>query len=234
MMNMNIKTMQAFVLLNAPASVIIISGRIETIDAKAFWSSETNSTTVHSKLRALVLCYNNSIRHIAGGTFDPLISLSNLNLDMNRITHFDRTAFVNLPKLEYLHLSYNRLTTLPVRWIPKKLRTLTLYVNPLKRLMSANFAGDINLNELCLSLRNVSVDDDAFSALANLKIITVIDRVDCSCAHTWYLNTVSDNAVCYNRNTGYPDIRAFLNGECVPPVPGYYTLITPIYMYVCI
>ena len=234
MTNMNIKTMQAFVLLNAPASLIMIYGRIETIDAKAFWSSETNSTTVHSKLSALFLGYNNSIRHIAGGTFDPLISLTHLDLDMNRITHFDRTAFVNVPKLKSLELSQNGLTTLPDRWIPKKLTMLSLYVNPLKRLTSANFAGDIILYQLGVSLRNVSVDDDAFSALTNLKDIRVNDPVDCSCAHTWYLNAVSDNAVCYNRNTGYPDIRAFLNGECVPPVPGYYTLITPIYMYVCI
>ena len=193
--------------------------KIETIHPKAFWSSSLNSRTSHNRLEYLNL-RNNNIDYIKSGTFDPLFNLNRIILWTNNITMIEQKLFLNILKIRYIDISNNKLTNLPIKWLPNYLTRLDIEDNYLKRLTRETFYGAINLAQLFLSSpRNIVIDYDTFNNL--YKLTDIIIRHDdnlvykvCNCDYIWYLKTNSNSKVCTTEDN---EIRKYLEENCEIP-----------------
>ena len=214
--------MNAFILLNIKTvELYLYRNKIVTIHPKAFWTSESNNTTIHTKLKHLYL-NNNNIKYIKSGTFDPLINLEYLYLYANKINNIDNTFIVKLYKLTYFNIEDNELTQLPTKWLPNSLQSLYITDNSIKFVSSKTFEGAPNLNTLWLSLTNLIIEYTTFSNLTKLRNIKInyIDLEICTCKYIWYLNTKSNNKVCHRSNNKYASIREYLKEECKAHLTG--------------
>ena len=208
---MNIKTVELNLCFN----------KIATIHPKAFWTSRSDSTTTHTKLKQLYL-YNNKIQYIESGTFDPLINLENLYLYNNMLRNIDNTIIINLNKLQYLYIENNELTRLPTKWLPTSLRYIDISGNAIAYLSSDTFDGASNLHGLKVSLNNMTIEYRTFGTLPKLTTIEVdpYDLHTCTCNYIWYLRTRSDSVVCDNSDNNHISTREYLREECREHIPG--------------
>ena len=198
----------------------LVNSQIVSIHPKSFWSSESNDTTKHTELKNLYL-NNNNIIYIKSGTFDPLINLSSLNLNSNKLRNIDNTFIVNLDKLKYFNIANNELTLLPIKWLPYNLQRIYIEGNAIEYISSNTFEGSYNLNRIVLSLNNTTIEYTTLSNLTKLTHINVYPRnLDtCTCTYIWYLNTKSNSKVCDNSNK-YASIREYLKEECKERIAG--------------
>ena len=211
--------MNAFILLNIKTFDLDLSvNKIVTIHPKAFWISESNNKTTHTELTSLFL-YNNKIKYIKSGTFDPLINLEKLYLNSNKLSNLDNRFIVNLNKLVFFRIDNNKLTQLPTKWLPNSLQRLGINGNVIEYMSIDTFEGALNLNMIRLSPNNVNIEYNTFSNLTKLTTIEVAtdDLEICTCKYIWYLNTKSYNKVCDNSNNNYASIREYLKEECKLP-----------------
>ena len=211
--------MNAFILLNIKTLVLFLnSNKIVTIYPKVFWTSESNNKTTHTELTSLVL-YNNNIKYIKSGTFDPLINLEKLYLNSNKLSNLDNRFIVNLNKLTHFDIGNNELTQLPTKWLPNSLQYLIINGNAIEYLSIGTFEGAFNLNMIRLSPTNINIEYNTFSNLTKLTYIKVAtDDLEIStCKYIWYLNTKSYSKVCDNSNNKYASIREYLKEECKLP-----------------
>ena len=211
--------MNAFILLNIKTLVLFLnSNKIVTIYPKVFWTSESNNKTTHTELTSLVL-YNNNIKYIKSGTFDPLINLDILYLNSNKLSNIDNRFIVNLNKLVFFRIDFNELTQLPTKWLPNSLQYLIINGNAIEYLSIGTFEGAFNLNMIRLSPTNINIEYNTFSNLTKLTYIKVAtdDLEICTCKYIWYLNTKSYSKVCDNSNNKYASIREYLKEECKLP-----------------
>ena len=211
--------MNAFILLNIKTFDLDLSiNQIVTIHPKAFWTSESNNKTTHTELTSLFL-YNNNIKYIKSGTFDPLVNLEKLYLNSNKLINIDNRFIVNLNKLVFFRIDFNELTQLPTKWLPNSLQYLIINGNAIEYLSIGTFEGAFNLNMIRLSPNNVNIEYNTFSNLTKLTTIEVAtdDLEICTCKYIWYLNTKSYNKVCDNSNNNYASIREYLKEECKLP-----------------
>ena len=208
---MNIKTVRLYLVYN----------HIVTIHPKAFWTSESNNTTKHTELKVLYLI-DNKIKYIKGGTFDPLINLEILELNSNKLSNIDNTLIINLNKLEYFYIAHNKLTLLPIKWLPYNLQLLDIRYNAIEYVSMYTFEGAYNLNRIELSLTNINIEYTTFSNLTKLAYINVYtyNSDTCTCKYIWYLNTKSNSTVCDNSNNKYASIREYLKEECNEHIAG--------------
>ena len=214
--------MNAFILLNIKTVLLYLSYiKIVTIHPKAFWTSESNNTTTHTKLKRLYLG-NNNIKYIKSGTFDPLINLKRLILNNNKINYIDNKLIVNLNKLTHFDIKDNELTQLPTKWLPNSLRYLDIRDNAIEVLSSKTFEGAPNLNRITLSLTNLNIEYNTFRNLTKLRqlIVDYSDLEICTCKYIWYLNIKSNSRVCKYINNKYASIREYLKEECKKQLTG--------------
>ena len=97
-----------------------------------------NLKPMGNSIRYLTMSYNRLAGVISQDTFLNMSALYNVKLTRNQITNFDEKAMRHLPKLRYLNLDYNRMTTLGdfSRWCVPPLCsqssfTLYIYSNPI-------------------------------------------------------------------------------------------------------
>ena len=214
--------MNAFILLNIKTVLLDLSyNKIVTIHPKAFWTSESNNTTTHTKLKRLYLSKNN-IKYIKSGTFDPLINLEELYLYANKINYIDNTFIANLYKLIHFNINNNDLTQLPTKWLPNSLQYLYIRGNAIEVLSSKTFEGAPNLNMITLSLTNLNIEYNTFRNLTKLRqlIVDISDLEICTCKYIWYLNIKSNSRVCKYINNKYASIKEYLKEECKKQLTG--------------
>ena len=213
----NIRTLPQSTLVNTNMiNLHIIHTRIKTIHSKAFWSSSQDNRTSHTRLEHLDLT-TNKIEYIKSGTFDPLINLIGIYLNNNKLAKIEQNLFLKIPKLKLIAITNNKLTNLPIKWLPSTLTTLYIQDNNIMRLTSETFHGAINLNELWLSTYNIIKDYNTFTDVSNLTSIRQNRRVGikaCNCDYIWYLNTNSKSKVCSTENN---EIRKYLEDNCTIP-----------------
>ena len=200
-------------------NLYIVNSHIETIHTKAFWTSESNNTTTHTALKRLHLHYN-KIEYIKGGTFDPLINLEILDLNNNKLSNIDNTLIINLNKVEYFNIAYNKLTLLPTKWLPYNLQLLDISGNAIEYMSINTFEGAYNLKAIDLSLTNITIEYNTFSNHFKLSNINVYPLDKCTCKYIWYLNTKSNSIICDNINNKYANIREYLKEKCKEHISG--------------
>ena len=194
---------------------------IVTIHPKAFWTSESNNKSTHTELKRLYLEYNN-IKYIKSGTFDPLINLEKLYLYRNQFSNIDNALILNLNKLIHFDISYNKLTKLPIKWLPNSLQRLFIEGNAIEYMSIDTFEGAFNLIYIAFSTNNIIIEYNTFSNHTKLNDIRVHPLIFemCTCKYIWYLNTISDSAVCDNNNNKHGIIRDYLKEECKAQLTG--------------
>ena len=208
-----------YTLINTNMQFLFLNfNKIDTIHPKAFWSSSLDNITSHTRLTELYL-YNNNINYIKSGTFDPLFNLTTIILLNNKITIIEQKLFLNIPKINKIDISYNKLTNLPIKWLPHSLTTIDIKGNDINRLTRETFQGAINLVRLWLSPHNITIDYNTFSDLFKLtdivtSLIVNIDIKACNCGYIWYLKTISNSKVCSTKDN---DIRKYLEDNCKIP-----------------
>ena len=207
---MNIKTDRLY----------IDNNYISTIHPKAFWTSESNNTTIHTELKWLYL-HNNKMKYIQSGTFDPLINVLLLTMYNNKISNIDNKLIVNVNKLSEFNIANNELTQLPTKWLPYNLQFLYIERNAIKCISINTFEGAFNLLMIALSVNSMTIEYNTFSNLTKLSNIQLYRNLDtCTCKYIWYLNTKSNNTVCDNSNNKYASIREYLKEECKERIAG--------------
>ena len=197
--------------------------KIERIHPKAFWTSEYHNKTKHTELNKINL-YNNKIKFIQSGTFDPLVNLEFLYINKNKLINIDTTLIVNIKKLKHFHIYKNQLTKLPTKWLPTNLESLDVSGNTIGYISINTFEGAFNLNKIEITLNNITIEYDTFSKLTKLTTIKAYPRNKnrCTCKYIWILNTlIYDNSdLCDNSNNNYISIREYLKEECKNHIPG--------------
>ena len=222
---MNIKRIQPFILTGVRTlKLAIIDARIESIAPQAFWLNSTVNSTSHDEMLRLSLMQT-KIRHIAAGTFDPLVNLVYLCLHGNRLLEIADSLVINLRRLNALDVSANDLHALPDRWLPAELTTLHFSENEIAGLTRNTFDGAGKLARLRLTPGTVSLSEGALAELPELNRIEVSEMVDCTCDYLWYLEIRVQSVVC-QRRVDYDSIRQYLRQECS-------TNHTQVISYVC-
>ena len=219
-MNTNIKSVPQSTLVNTNMKYLVLSyNKIQTIHQKAFWSSSINSRTSHTRLEYLNF-RNNDIDYIKSGTFNPLFNLTKIIIWNNKITNIEQKLFLNIPKIRYIDISSNKLTNLPINWLPSSLTRIDIEYNDIKKLTRETFQGASNLVKLYFSApHNIIIDYNTFTDLSKLTDIVIrytsnVDIKTCNCDYIWYLKTISHSKVCL---TGDNDIRKYLEDNCIIP-----------------
>ena len=228
-----ITRIQAFILLHIKTvSLEIMHNKISKIHPKAFWKSESNKTSIHTKLIYLILI-NNTIKYIKSGTFDPLINLEYLDLSYNKLSNIDSTLIINLNKLTHLKIENNKLTQLPTKWLPNNLKVLCMRNNQLEYLSSYTFEGKFRLEEIAFHLNNINIKYNTFTRLTELNNFEIIDsRIQgykihpmvqpCTCTFIWFLYVIDykryNYQLCgdFNAFIEY-GVRRYLKDECIMP-----------------
>ena len=218
MWHTKINRVHAYNLLNIKTIYMDLSyNKIVTIHPKAFWKSKSNNKTTHTELKYLFLNRNN-IKYITSGTFDPLINLERLYLNNNEINNIDNELIVNINKIKVFSISHNKLTQLPIKWLPNSLRQLDIRRNKITNVTDDTFVGAYNLRKIKLSLNNIHIEYNTFRDLTKLTTIEVYPlKLECTCKYIWYLNTKINSRVCDNSNNKYATIREYLKEECKLP-----------------
>ena len=216
-----ITKVQSFILLNIKTVSLDLGGNeIVTIHSKAFWTSESNNKTTHTELKYLYL-YNNNIKYIKSGTFDPLINLEKLHVYNNKISNIDNTFIVNLNKLEYFRIDNNELTQLPTKWLPNNLIYLDISANSIEYVSINTFEGVFNLSEIWLSPNTITIENNTFINHTKLTIgVNTLHLYICTCKYIWFLNTKNNSIVCDNSKNNYTSTREYLTEECKDYIPG--------------
>ena len=180
------------------------NNKIEKIHPKAFWTSESNNITTHTKLKWLQLS-NNTIKYIKSGTFDPLINLQDLLLNNNKLSNIDNKFIINLNKLTIFEISNNELTQLPTKWISSENIILNIFSNPIEYLSIKTFEG-VNILILRLSLKNMTIEYNTFSKINYIRIMIYHPP-----KYIWYLNVYGIiYPKCDNSNNNYTSISKYL------------------------
>ena len=140
----------------------------------------------------------------------------------NKLGNIDNTFIINLNKIEYFDISENELTQLPIKWLPNNLTYLDISENAIEYISINTFEGAFNLNEIWLSLNNITIEYNTFSNLTKLTYIEVFPRnsYNCTCKYTWFINTKSNSTICDNSNHYYASTREYLKEECKEHIPG--------------
>lgn len=107
-------------------------------------------------------------------------SISDLNLENNRLKHIDASTFAGLDNLKYLNLENNQIAQIDEQAFAHltRLSTLNLAKNYLKHIPSHIFVTLVNLDRLDLSAQNSmlkEIEDYAFDRSSNTQIIRRID-----------------------------------------------------------
>ncbi|XP_029470412.1 extracellular matrix protein 2-like [Rhinatrema bivittatum] len=113
---------------------------------------------------------SNHIEEVSEGVLNKTLNLSVLVLSNNRLQE-DRIApraWINLPKLESLDLSYNRLVHVP-SFLPRGLRQLTLHHNQIERIPGYVFA-HLKPGLEFLHLSHNHLQDDGIHAVSFLGL----------------------------------------------------------------
>lgn len=107
-------------------------------------------------------------------------SISDLNLENNRLKHIKADTFAGLSNLKYLNLESNQISEIDPQAFSHltRLSTLNLGKNNLKQIPSQIFVTLVNLDRLDLSAQNSmlkEIEDFAFDRSSNTQIIRRID-----------------------------------------------------------
>ncbi|KAL1022740.1 hypothetical protein UPYG_G00031710 [Umbra pygmaea] len=118
---------------------------------------------------------NNKLEKIPSGVFDSLTQLRELYLQNNLLTNegIDNQTFSQLTSVEYLDLSNNNLTVVPLS-LPRGLVILHLEKNYIRKIPANALTACRNLEYLLLQnnqLRSRSIDPAAFQGLKNLHTL---------------------------------------------------------------
>ncbi|XP_050094069.1 uncharacterized protein LOC126576808 [Anopheles aquasalis] len=127
---------------------------------------------------------DNSLTHLDGTVFEPFRNLRELILSSNRLERqLEIGVPVQLPKLEKLDLSHNRLTEVDFRdWQCPELRTVQLNCNQLTSFPRFGIGFTSALRMLTLSFnRLTTVDEGQMSLLRNLQLL----NLDGNNIHHW-------------------------------------------------
>lgn len=145
-------------------------------------------------------------------------SVSDLNLENNRLTHITANTFAGLANLKYLNLENNQIALIDEQAFSHltRLTTLNLGKNKLKHIPSHIFATLVNLDRLDLSAQDATlkeIDDFAFDRSSNTQVIRRIDlsrnriakignKAFCSRNHTYPYVNIKDIDLGGNQLTG--------------------------------
>lgn len=137
--------------------------------------------TALAKLEEINLAHNQleSVLDQNGNRLLPT-SISDLNLESNRLKHVTASTFAGLSNLKYLNLENNQIAQIDEQAFAHltRLSTLNLGKNYLKHIPSHIFVTLVNLDRLDLSAQNSmlkEIEDFAFDRSSNTQIIRRID-----------------------------------------------------------
>lgn len=125
---------------------------------------------------------SNQLESLLSESGRPLLpgSISDLNLENNRLKHIKSNTFAGLSNLKYLSLENNQIMQIDEQSFAHltRLSTLNLGKNYLKHIPSHIFVTLVNLDRLDLSAQNSmlkEIEDFAFDRSSNTQIIRRID-----------------------------------------------------------
>ncbi|XP_010145453.1 PREDICTED: leucine-rich repeat-containing protein 70 [Eurypyga helias] len=180
--------------LGCPAACQLCTGRQVSCRNLGLWSIPRN----FPKTTILVYLSGNNISHVIPNELRGLQNLAALYMDNSSISYVHPKAFVELPRLCYLHLNNNNIKRLDpgifeglsnlhclylqnnqITFVPRGLfsdllsvRYLTLQRNRLSVLGSGTFLGMMSLQTLNLANNKISrISDSAFHHLENLAYL---------------------------------------------------------------